>query len=86
MKIYIGKNSGFCFGVKRAVETAFSLKNSNTYILGEIIHNETVCNKLKESGITKAVEASRDSMITSAKRYIVPAFSTLQDYDEYFHD
>lgn len=52
MKIYIGKNSGFCFGVKRAVETAFSLKNSNTYILGEIIHNETVCNKLKESGIT----------------------------------
>ena len=52
MVIYRGKNSGFCFGVKRAIDNAFSFKNTKTYVLGEIIHNETVCSGLKEAGIT----------------------------------
>lgn len=51
MKFYIGKNSGFCFGVGRAVKTAFSLKGDNNYILGEIIHNESVNNALKDNGV-----------------------------------
>ncbi len=52
MHIYKCENDGFCFGVKRAIKQAESLKGENIYILGEIIHNESVINKLKDAGIT----------------------------------
>ena len=51
MKVFVGKHSGFCFGVKRAVDAANKLKGQNNYVLGEIIHNESVTNKLKNAGI-----------------------------------
>ncbi len=51
MEILISKYSGFCFGVKRAVDKAFSLEGKNNYILGEIIHNEFVAGKLKDKGV-----------------------------------
>lgn len=54
MKIIIGKNSGFCYGVKRAVETAEKEANNSDksiYCLGELIHNETVTEELKSKGI-----------------------------------
>lgn len=46
-----GKHSGFCFGVKRAVEEAFSLSGEGNFVLGEIIHNESVNEKLKSAGV-----------------------------------
>ena len=49
MKILVAKNSGFCFGVKRAVDTAFSLGEG--FVLGEIIHNESVNEKLSSMGV-----------------------------------
>ena len=49
MKVLIGKNSGFCFGVKRAVDKALTLAGG--YVLGEIIHNESVNKKLNDLGI-----------------------------------
>ena len=51
MHVICGKYGGFCFGVKRAVKESDKL-SSNSYILGEIIHNETVINNLKKKGIT----------------------------------
>ena len=48
MTVTTAKNAGFCFGVKRAVEQAFNLQGENNYILGEIIHNESVVAKLNE--------------------------------------
>ncbi len=51
MKVLIGKNSGFCFGVKRAVEEAFNLKDGRNFVLGEIIHNVSVVSKLEKRGI-----------------------------------
>ena len=51
MKFYIGKNSGFCFGVGRAVEKAFSLNGNKNYVLGEIIHNEIVNEQLRARGV-----------------------------------
>ena len=44
-------NDGFCFGVKKAVETAYSLKRENIYVLGELIHNEKVVKELAIRGI-----------------------------------
>lgn len=55
MEIIIGKNVGFCFGVKRAVDNTLNetIKNSNkTFCLGELVHNYNVMQKIKDNGIT----------------------------------
>ena len=53
--IKLAKFAGFCYGVKRAVETAIKLKkenpDKNIYILGELIHNTDVINELEKMGI-----------------------------------
>ena len=51
MKILLAKHSGFCVGVRRAVETAFSMPPENTFVLGELIHNGEVVARLKGYGI-----------------------------------
>lgn len=56
-------NSGFCFGVDRAVKEAFSIMNpkGKTYTLGPLIHNKDVTNKLIEKGIDEiGIEDIRD--------------------------
>ncbi len=50
MHVICSKSGGFCFGVKRAVTESLKLK-PKSYILGEIIHNETVINNLKQKGV-----------------------------------
>ncbi len=52
MKVVLAKSSGFCMGVKRAVDTAKSVYGKGVYILGEIIHNETVVADIKKLGTT----------------------------------
>lgn len=54
MELIIGKNSGFCFGVKRAVEGLESdcKRYKKMKCLGEIVHNETVVKNLEENGVT----------------------------------
>ena len=70
MIVIKGKNSGFCFGVKRAVEKAFSLKDGNRFLLGEIIHNESVNRKLAAAGV-KIVSSAEDSDIKSGDTVII---------------
>lgn len=55
MRIVFAKNSGFCFGVRSAVETAYKNAGENTYTYGDIIHNEIVLKKLADAGV-KSVE------------------------------
>ena len=46
MTIKCADSAGFCFGVKRAVDTVYDLlakENHKVYTLGPIIHNEQVC-------------------------------------------
>jgi len=55
MKIVVAKTAGFCFGVKRAVDMAFDMVKKGQkgiYMLGPIIHNPQVIEKLKEEGIS----------------------------------
>lgn len=58
--IKLAKFAGFCYGVKRAVETAVKLKKENPekniYILGELIHNTDVINELETMGIKTIYE------------------------------
>lgn len=53
--IKLAKHSGFCYGVKRAVETVKKLKAQNPekeiFILGELIHNSHVIKELEDLGI-----------------------------------
>lgn len=53
MEVILGKTSGFCFGVKHAIDGAEKeLKNNNkVYCLGEIIHNEEVIKDLESKGL-----------------------------------
>ena len=59
-KIKLAKFAGFCYGVKRAVETVKKLKHENPdkniYILGELIHNTDVINELENIGIKTIYE------------------------------
>ena len=58
--IKLAKFAGFCYGVKRAVETAKKLKaenpDKNICILGELIHNTDVINELTNLGIKTIYE------------------------------
>ena len=55
MKIRRAKHSGFCFGVRRAIDIAkkTAAKEKNTYIIGDIVHNEIVTKKILSWGIKK---------------------------------
>jgi len=59
-EIKLAKFAGFCYGVKRAVETAKKLKSENPdkniFVLGELIHNTDVINELEELGIKTIYE------------------------------
>ena len=50
MPITVAKSSGFCQGVKRAVDVAMNVDVPSA-VYGELIHNETVLEKLKERGV-----------------------------------
>ena len=62
MIVVKSKHSGFCFGVKRAVDEATKLKGEGNFVLGEIIHNEYVNNKLSKAGII-TVESIDDARL-----------------------
>lgn len=52
--IILANNSGFCFGVNRAVNTALDIKNKynkKIYTLGPLIHNMDVVNYLQKNDI-----------------------------------
>ena len=50
MSVKIAKYSGFCVGVKKAVDTANEIFGSGVYILGDIIHNESVLSEIAKKG------------------------------------
>lgn len=52
MRILVGKHSGFCFGVRRAVDLAkHEAERGSGYTYGNIIHNESVIEELRGLGI-----------------------------------
>ena len=61
MKITITKDAGYCFGVRDAVNMAYSAskKYGDVYMLGSIVHNEKVVNDLKIAG-AKIVRSLED--------------------------
>lgn len=59
MKLYVAKTAGFCFGVKRACDGVYdAVGKKNIYLLGELIHNNTVMNDLMSKGVHLVEEIS----------------------------
>lgn len=58
MQVIIAKHSGFCSGVKKAVETAMSVSPENTFVYGEIIHNREVVSEITKRGLITVDDVS----------------------------
>jgi 4-hydroxy-3-methylbut-2-enyl diphosphate reductase len=52
MKILVAKDAGYCFGVRDAVNLAHKTgqEYEGVYMLGDIVHNESVVSELNKSG------------------------------------
>ncbi len=62
MEVIIAKSAGFCFGVKRAVDSVYSeIQKSEEpiYTYGPIIHNEQVVGDLENKGV-QVINAEND--------------------------
>ncbi len=62
LKINVAQNVGFCFGVKRAVETVEKLLKSgeSVWITGDLIHNEEEMKRLSKMGL-KVLDMEADN-------------------------
>ena len=91
MSIEVAASAGFCFGVKRAVDTAVRLTESHphqrSYTLGKLIHNAHVVSRLEKGGVNVLSEeelfpvaktATADSPVT----VLVRAHGTLREIME----
>ena len=60
MRVLLAKNSGFCFGVRRAVEMAQQCagERGKVYSYGNIIHNEQVVAELEAQGVYSVSDLS----------------------------
>lgn len=70
MEIIKAKTAGFCFGVKRAMDTVYEQLKSNEkiYTYGPIIHNEQVVEELEEKGVIvinsfEEIERAKDGIL-----------------------
>ena len=67
MEILLAKSAGFCFGVQRAVDTAYKhADEKNVYTYGQIIHNEEVVGDLAKHGV-KILEDDELDQIKGSK-------------------
>lgn len=65
MKVEIDSNSGFCFGVVRAIslaEEALQKDGSQIYSLGDIVHNRKEVQRLEEMGLRRATHEDMEQM------------------------
>ncbi len=69
MQVRVAKNAGFCFGVRRAVQTVFSLleahPDAKIYTMGKLIHNRLLVEELEAKGVTTLSEEDDLSPIFS---------------------
>jgi len=65
MQIELAKHAGYCFGVRDAVELALEAaeKHGRVYMLGDIVHNEIVVERLEKAGVrvVSTLEEAKDA-------------------------
>ncbi len=67
MEVKLAEYAGFCFGVKRALDTVYEqIKNGkNIYTYGPIVHNEEVIRELTEKGVR--ILETKEALVELAK-------------------
>ncbi|MDP3980304.1 MAG: 4-hydroxy-3-methylbut-2-enyl diphosphate reductase [Chlamydiota bacterium] len=91
-KINIARHGGFCFGVKRAVEMALEAgedAKSNSHqvvMLGDIVHNEHVIEKIDESGVKVVQELDHNEKGTLLLRAHGSTPSVYKEAEELGYD
>ena len=86
MEITLAKTAGFCFGVKRAVDTVYQqvkeCKNEKIYTYGPIIHNEEVVKDLRSKGVTLVKELSELENLEKGKIIVRSHGISRAEYEE----
>lgn len=86
--VRLAREFGFCYGVERAVEYAYQTRKKfpdrNIYLVGEIIHNPHVNDKLRSMGIQFLFPKDSEfdfSIVKPEDVVILPAFGvTMKDF------
>ncbi|MDQ1349861.1 MAG: 4-hydroxy-3-methylbut-2-en-yl diphosphate reductase [Acidobacteriota bacterium] len=81
MKIYTVKESGFCFGVKRALNIIYGLneQKQDTQIYGQLIHNKTALDQLEAKGIETIQSLDR---LDPRKKLVIRTHGIKKDEEE----
>ena len=84
MKIELAKSAGFCFGVKRAVDTVYKTLGTGekVYTFGPIVHNEQVISELEMLGTGIVTEEDLDSNDISDCTVIIRAHGIPEAVEE----
>ncbi len=55
MRVILAKSSGFCFGVRRAIEIAekTAARGKEVFVHGDIVHNKDVVRRIQKAGVRK---------------------------------
>ncbi len=68
MEVTVAKTAGFCFGVKRAVDTVYDqIGSGEVYTYGPVIHNEEVIMDLEEKGVRIIEDSEALKKVLSGK-------------------
>ncbi len=87
--VRLAQEFGFCYGVDRAVDYAYETRHKfpdkHIYLIGEIIHNPFVNNRMQEMGIEFLYPGDSGefdfSTVTSDDVVLIPAFGvTIEDF------
>ena len=91
MEVFLSKNIGYCFGVNKAIDLIFHVKNSfpnnQIYLFGQIIHNSFFINELEKNNI-KVVDFNSNNAISILENFkkddivIFSAHGHDEKYDE----
>ena len=85
MKVILVKPQGYCAGVMNAIRIAYLAKSENpdknVFVLGALVHNQTVINELKRNGIETLESGNDIETIKKLKQSDVLIF-TAHGHDE----
>jgi len=91
IQIVLARHFGFCFGVENAIEIAYNTlsenRDTNVYMLSEMIHNQEVNNDLKLQGLRFIQDTKGNALIDWSELreddiVMIPAFGTTLEIEE----
>ena len=88
MKVITAKSSGFCFGVKHAVDKAYEMiadmkEGERLIMLGELTHNDRVVGELKKGGF-EIIDDAED--VPEGSKVIIRAHGVTPDQKKILED